>query len=67
VVKTRKVTAVGDYVMLQPAGQALGLSYWEVYGLVRRGQVEALKLGRTYLVRLSDLEKAGQDARAIRA
>jgi hypothetical protein len=55
--KTRKFVSIGEYTMLQPAGQAIGLSYWEAYGLVRRGQLEALKLGRTYLVRISDLER----------
>jgi hypothetical protein len=66
-VKSRKVVSLGGLTTLQAAGNALGLTYWQVRGLVQREQVPTVKLGNALLVSIEQLEKAGQHERAIRA
>jgi hypothetical protein len=47
--------SVGEYFTLQGAAEKLGSSFWAVYGYVRKHNVPTIKLGRTIMVRLSDL------------
>jgi excisionase family DNA binding protein len=53
-------TSVGDYVTLQGAAQALGLTYWQLYRLVQKQEVPSIRVGNTRLVRLSDVELAAR-------
>jgi hypothetical protein len=65
--KTRRVVAVGDYVTLEAAGRAMNKTYWQIRGLIQREQIKTLRLGSVNLVRITDLEQAGEHERAIRA
>jgi len=58
--RKRQSTAVGDYITLYGAAQALGLTYWQVYRLVQKRSVPTLKIGATLMVRLSDVELAAR-------
>lgn len=46
---------VGDLYTIQGAAEKLGVSFWTLDGYVRKHNVPTIKLGRTRMVRLSDL------------
>jgi excisionase family DNA binding protein len=48
--------AVGDLVTVQGVAQALGLSYWQVYRIIRKNRVPVVRVGNTLLLRVSDVE-----------
>lgn len=50
-----RVQSLGDYHTLQGAGEALGLSYGQVWRTIQQMNVPTLLLGRTLLVKLEDL------------
>ena len=50
--------SVGEYMTIQAAAQALGLSYWQCYRIVHKERVPLIRVGNTILVRLSDVEVA---------
>jgi excisionase family DNA binding protein len=53
-------TSVGDLMTVQGAAQALGLTFWQVDRLIRKGQVQTIRVGNTRLVKLSDIELAAR-------
>lgn len=61
-----RVQSIGDYYTLHGAAEALGVSYWQVWRVVRRQQMPTLLLGQTLLVLLEDVERvmAGRETAA---
>lgn len=49
------VQAIGEYVTIQGAAEKQGSTFWAVYGWVKRNNVPTIRVGRTIMVRLSDL------------
>ncbi|HEY7350284.1 MAG TPA: hypothetical protein VH599_18350 [Ktedonobacterales bacterium] len=49
------VQAIGEYVTIQGAAEKLGSTFWTVYGWVKRNNIPTIRVGRTIMVRLSDL------------
>ena len=49
------VRNVGELFTIQGAAEKLGLSYWVVYGYVRKQNIPTTKVGNTIMVHLSDL------------
>lgn len=46
---------LGDYYTIQGAAEKLGSTFWAVYGWVKRNNIPTIRVGRTIMVRLSDL------------
>ena len=44
-----------EFLTVEEAGQALGLSPRSVYDRIKRGEIPAVKMGRSFRVRLADL------------
>jgi hypothetical protein len=59
-VKSIAVQELAGYVTIQGAAIHLGRSYWETYGLIRRNRIPAIRVGKTLMVRLSDLSDLKQ-------
>jgi excisionase family DNA binding protein len=51
---------VGEYHTIQGAAERLGVSYWSLYGYVRRNRVPSIRVGKAILVRLQDLRGIAQ-------
>jgi hypothetical protein len=56
---------IGEYYTLTAAAAALGLSYWVVYGYVRRKRVPTIRIGQTLLVKLADLSELAAPAAPV--
>jgi hypothetical protein len=55
---TVPVQGMGEYVSLDTAARVIGRSYWWTRRFCRTYRVPLLQLGRSYLVKLSDLRAA---------
>jgi excisionase family DNA binding protein len=52
--------SVGDLVTVYGAARALGLTFWQLDRLIRKGAIPVVRIGNTRLVRLSDVEVAAR-------
>jgi hypothetical protein len=52
--------AVGEYVTIQGAATALGMTYWQCYRLIQKRQVPVIRVGNCLMARLSDVELAAR-------
>lgn len=46
---------LGDYYTIQGASEKLGTTFWAIYGYIKRNGIPTIKVGRTIMVRLQDL------------
>lgn len=46
---------IGEYFTFQGAAEELQTTYLTVYGFVRRNHIPTIRVGRTAMVKLSDL------------
>jgi predicted site-specific integrase-resolvase len=49
---------IGDYYTIHGAAAALGVSYWQLYRLVRSGLVPVIRLGARLMLRLEGARAA---------
>lgn len=49
------VHEVGGYHTIMGAARELGTTFWAVYGHIKRNQVPTIRVGKTLMVKLSDL------------
>lgn len=55
---SKATNALAGYVTLMGACEATGQSYWTLYKTIQRKQLPTIKVGRTLMIKLTDIQRA---------
>jgi len=51
---------------VQTAAKLLGVSELTIYAYIKKGMIPAFKIGRKYLIKIADLEKALKEVKSLK-
>lgn len=55
-----------EYLNVDEVARILRVSKQSVYAYIKKGEIDAKKVGRTYLILRSDLDKATKDVKSLK-